>query len=361
MESTCINIKSVRTPRVRCKNPATHGEYCGIHYKSPRPWIACTPTKIINKKKKKRKIEDNELDSKNKIIKWWRVFRGNYLFKTRGPAFYVRDISTNDTDFFSCDNVKDISSPMFFSYKCDDSHVYSFDLRSIYSLITNGRNNNSSIDNPYNRIPIPSKIIEKVDKLAKLLLAHGVSVHWAPLKPPTPEQQFRMRVVDVFHTIDELNYYSSPDWFIRLDARGHRRFYTELHDIWTHRAGLTLTQKTAMIPGFHTKLFRSAPWTLRDVSPETVAKLNLSTIKLFIESANDRSDRILGAMYVVTALTLVSSEARNAYPWLYETVEPTNTNLFPDAIINNTPIGLVLINEFIQAHIPTLQLPPTIE
>jgi len=39
-----------------------------------------------------------------------------------------------------------------------------------------------------------------------------------------------------------------------------------------------------------------------------------------ITSAEDRNDRIIGAMYIISTLTLVCNPAREAYPWLYESV-----------------------------------------
>jgi hypothetical protein len=143
---------------------------------------------------------------------------------------------------------------------------------------------------------------------------------WAPLAPPTPEQQVRMKVVDLFNKIDELNYYSSPDWFLELDQRGQRYLYTTLHDIWTHRAGLSMTQKASLVPQFQHRLFRHPPWAIRELPLETLQRLNMATIRMLITSAADRNDRILGAMYVVTALTVVNETARTAYPWLYESV-----------------------------------------
>lgn len=358
----CANIKALRTPKLKCKNPATHGSYCGLHYKTPRPWVPGTP------KEKKRKIgkhllqkdADHEASRAAKIVKWWRTYAPLYLYRTRGPAYYNRDCPVNDTDFFSCDKITDVSGSMFYSYSDSDNHVYAFDIRSIHSLCLNARNAYTNPENPYNRAVIPVKVREQVTKVVRLLTAHNVSVTWAPLAPPTPEQQFRMKIVDVFRAIDELNYYSSPDWFLQLDARGHRRFYTELHDIWVHRAGMTLQQKSAIVPGFQARLFRSAPWVLRDLSLEVVAKLNLTTIRLFVGSAEDRNDKILGAMYVVTALTLVNPAAREAYPWLYETVEPVAAMPFPGPppIVGGGFLGMGWLNEFIQALPPPLQLPP---
>jgi hypothetical protein len=323
----------VRAPKLRCKNPATHGQFCGIHYKSPRPWVPGSPKQVA---KKTKKAQQALVPAASKIAKWWRLRRGLYLFSRRGPAFYARTLTVNDTDFFSTDKVCDISGAYFFSYKDADNHVYAFDVRSIHSLLENARLSNHPAENPYTRAPIVGSVQTKVARLVKLLKAHGCTTTWAPLTPDTPEQQFRMKVVDVFHTIDELNYYSSPDWFLTMDVRANRRFYAELHDIWVHRAGLSIPQKNAIVPGWAQRLFRQPPWTLRDAALDAIQKINLSTMRSFIKSAEDRNDRILGAMYVVTALTIVSPAAREAYPWLYESVEqgPVIQNYIPQHQLN---------------------------
>lgn len=353
----CGNIQSKRKPKIRCKNPATHGQFCGIHYKSPRPWVPSSPNKLTVNKKVKEYIQSHT-DAVIQIIRWWRSVRGLYLFSKRGPAYYDRLCPVNDADFFSTDKITDISGAYFFSYKGDDNHVYAFDIRSIHSLLENAKQSNIIAENPYNRAVITDSVKDKVTSVVALLKAHGCTTTWSPLTPATPEQQFRMKVVDVFHIIDELNYYSSPDWFLNMDTRAHRRFYAELHDIWVHRAGLSLIQKNLIVPGFPQKIFRHAPWSLRDAPLETIQKLNLNTIRFFIKSAEDRNDRILGAMYIVTALTIVCPGARDAYPWLFESVgSPTGPPLHPLFEINNQ---LGWLNQLLAeaAGPPPLQLPP---
>jgi hypothetical protein len=43
---------------------------------------------------------------------------------------------------------------------------------------------------------------------------------------------------------------------------------------------------------------------------------------MFISAAVDKSDRGLGAMYILTAMTLVCRECAESYPWLYESANP---------------------------------------
>jgi hypothetical protein len=209
---------------------------------------------------------------------------------------------------------------MFFSYAEPDKHVYGFDIRSIHTLLYRARQEGEKALNPYTRTEFPTGVARRVSSRVRWLARHGFPTEWAPLTPPTPEQATRMKIVDLFSRIDELNYYSSPDWFIELTAAGHARFYRELYMIWNVRAGLTSAQKNAIVPQFHTRLFRVPPAAARGMTLEAVQKLNMGVIRLMIGSAADRNDRILGAMYVVSTLTLVHEGARTAYPWLYESV-----------------------------------------
>ena len=326
----CENIKSRKQPKKRCTNPATHGKYCGIHYKHPHAWAPATPTlaPIADKpiKVKKFKAKPIVIDKSAKAIKiqkWYRFRNGIKNYFDKGPAVYNRSLCTNETDFFSTDSLADISNCLFFSYKDSDNHVYGFDIRSINQLIQRARVSGETAANPFTRNSISETVVRRVAKQVRWLHARHMQTEWEPLAPPTPEQQIRMKIVDLFHKIDELNYYSSPNWFIDLDQRGQRKFYTELQAIWTHRAGLSMVQKNTIVPNFTQKIFRHAPWALVDQSIESLQKLNMNTIKTLISSATDKNDRILGAMYVVSALTIVSRQARDAYPWLYESVAET--------------------------------------
>jgi hypothetical protein len=365
----CANIKSRKDPKKRCTNSATHGEFCGIHRKHPRPWSPKTP----EQHKRKNVIIDPLIISK--ISEWWKISRGLYLRRKHGPAYWVRNICVNDCDFFSTESLTDISNAMFYSYKDIDNHIYGFDIRSIYTLIYRARLSGETPKNPFTRTELPTLIIKHISTLVKFLQRHKISTEWAPLVPPTPEQQIRMKIVDIFTKINELNYYSSPDWFIDLDVENHRNFYNNMYDIWTYRANLSMMQKNLIVPGFNSKLFRTPRWALADHGLESLQKLNLSVIRTLIESAADRNDRILGAMYVISALTLVCNAARIAYPWLYETVAEDNPGVPVAApareaqrlvLANMLGIGwlqdLLALNGNVERHevpvIPHLRLPP---
>ena len=372
---TCMNIKSHRSPKEKCKNPQTHGSYCGVHYKKPFPWTPASPDTIAKRVQRRKQRKETKVvvakavnDVAKKIQTWWRAVRGMYMVGRRGLAYYDRSITTNDTEFFSTEALKDISGVMFFSYKDTDGHYYGFDLRSIHTVIYRARMAGEEPQNPFTRSPVLSAVIQNVAQLIRFVGKHGFPTEWAPLTPPTPEQQWRMKVVDLFNKINELNYYSSPDWFIGLDANGQRKFYAELHGIWTHRAGLSAAQKSLIVPNYSQRLFRHPPWALGDQTLEAMQKINMGVIRLMITAGDDKNDRILGAMYVVSGLTLVNQAARSAYPWLYESV-----NGFPEEttvpvvggrrFVFGNLFGIGWLNDILTLapdynHIPPLQLPP---
>jgi len=317
----CKNRKSRRNSNHRCTNLATHGDYCGVHYKKPNPWTPSEKYIMWQQREKAQLYETQNAQNAARIIQiWWKIHYPLRMIHLHGIGYYNRSIITNTEDFFSTDSLQILIGRMLFSYMDQDKHVYAFDIRSIHMLIYKARLACEVPNNPYNRIPFSTSLLHKVERLVHYLKQYSIATEWAPLEPATPEQQWCMKVVDLFRNIDELNYYSSPDWFLDLDLDDHGLFYREIHEIWNHRAGLSIQQKNLIVPRFSVKLFRHPPWALLDQPLETLQRVNMYTIRTLISSAEDRNDRILGAMYVISALTLVSHEARCAYPWLYDSV-----------------------------------------
>ena len=54
-------------------------------------------------------------------------------------------------------------------------------------------------------------------------------------------------------------------------------------------------------------------------------KQAIKIIEYLVKSGHTQETRSLGAYYVLAALTLVSDEARNSLPWLYQSVAYNNS------------------------------------
>jgi hypothetical protein len=341
-DKVCKSVRSKKKINERCRNPATNGSFCGIHTKNQIIWVPNNSPSLS--RKLMRAVLSG--DSVTTIQRWYRRVRRLFLVRKHGIGYWDRSILTNDSDFFSTEPIKDISGCMFISYRDEQNHVYGFDIRSLNSLYIRALQTGEEPQNPFTRRALPAALEAKKNRIVESLTKHGISVEWIPIQPPTPEQQWRMKVVDLFHKIDELNYYSSPDWFIGLNSHGQAKFYRELFDIWNFRAGLSSVQKQAIVPQYNQKIFRHSPFMISGQPIGAIQKINMTTIRLLITSAEDRNDRILGAMYVVTAFTIVNRQARIAYPWLYDSVAfqelPVQTG--PDENLVNQLEQLIGIN-----------------
>jgi len=214
-----------------------------------------------------------------KIQKVFRGFLNRKLHKLQGPALMNRKICTNDTDFFTMDDMIEIPVTQFYSYKDDDDFVYGFNIVSLYNLI---KKEGLCAKNPYNRSEFDNKVNGN---------------------------------------------YANSEWFSELSRNSHIRFARELVDIWNYRALLTVAKKVEICPP-HGNPFLGTPYyiniasnvVLNNLSIETLVKYNVQIIENLVKSAVDIDNKMLGTFYVLSALTLVSQSARDAMPWLYDAV-----------------------------------------
>ena len=360
----CKNIRSRRIPDQRCPNPATHGDYCGIHFKFPRPFKTAIEQALVvatNEIIPPSTPNMNFVPKAIEIQKWWRLYGRLRIRSRQGPARYTRNVATNTTDFYSMEDISGVEGIYLFSFfDASDKHVYAFDIRSFSSLLEKSQ----EVQNPYTRQVIPTTILEKAAKFVRWCRRKGISTRWAPIEAATPEQRFHVKVTDLFQKIDELNYYTNPDWFINLTVDKLRCFYVELFDIWYHRAELSVGRRNVIIPP-PARPFR---YPVREIvtmrSLEFLRKTNMDIIRMFISAAEDKSDRILGAMYVVTALTLVSRPCAEMYPWLFESATPGiyeryRTMTDEDNLDAHAVNAINYLNAILNMnHIPPLALPP---
>jgi hypothetical protein len=315
---SCKNIRSRNHPDQRCTNPAVQGEYCGLHYKHPRPFKSRAKLSIDETPVNTIVIPMNSEQSVRKLQKWWR-FRGRLrAFFRQGPVRWQRSISTNETDFYSMETICSLSGEYVFSFVENAKCAYAFDVRSLSTLLEK----TEQCQNPYTREPLTESVLAKAKKFIRWSRKKGVDTRWVPIEPESPDIRFKLKVTDLFQKIDELNYYTNPEWFLGMDIDDQRCFYVELYDIWFHRADLSPEMRKTIIPDPAHPFKYNINEIVAQKNMDFLRKLNMDMIRMFISAAAERSDRILGAMYVVTVMTLVSRQCRSMYPWLYESATP---------------------------------------
>ena len=260
-----------------------------------------------------------------KIQKVFRGFLNRKLHKLQGPALKNRKICTNDTDFFTMDDMIEIPTTQFYSYRDKDDFVYGFNIVSLYNLILK---EGSRAKNPYNRSEFDTNVKENVLSMIRIskLLKIPIEIE---LKNEVmdPAKRLELKILDLFQTMNSYGNYANSEWFSDLSRNSHIRFARELVDIWNYRALLTMAKKQEICPP-HGTPFLGTPYftnvasntTLNNFSLETIVKYNIQIIENLVKSAIDIDNKMLGTFYVLSSLTLVSQQARDAMPWLYESV-----------------------------------------
>ena len=239
-----------------------------------------------------------------------------------GPAMIHRKLCVNETDFFSMQSLSKIPYTQFMSYKDVDDMIYGFDILSIYNLLKKGGKTTS---NPYNRNPIPKGVRSSLKRILRVsrILGDFIDIKIeAPDAHISSGKQLELRALAVFQDIDELGNYTDPTWFQTLGRHQLIRFIRELADIWTYRANLSPMVKREICPPVGTP-FRSLDFhSLPNLSNESLKRVSVALIETFVRRGINSESRMLGANYVLCALTLVNSDAASSLPWLYQSVAP---------------------------------------
>ena len=131
------------------------------------------------------------------------------------------------------------------------------------------------------------------------------------------------KLITLFQKIDLLGNYTQVEWLINLSPYYVRRFILELYDIWDYRSQLTKEMKINICPP-HGYPFKDVPLHViqnnHNISIDILKNYCAIIIHQLINSSTERENQSLGAIYVLSALTLVNPNAAESMPWLYQSV-----------------------------------------
>ena len=257
-------------------------------------------------------INLNKIFLKNivKIILIQSIFRMKYIKfinKLRGPALFNRKISTNETDFYTFDNINTIPINYFYSFS-ENNTVYSFDIRSFKLLIEQNNKNNPYNRNNINKINITnSLIIIKYLEYNNLFEIFEEDIL-------TEEQKLTQKIINIFQKIDNFGYNTNISWFSSLSLQHLKKFWINLEDIWNYRCNLSIIEKKNIIK--NNKPFLNFYKINKYINKTQLQYVILDDINIFISNGNETSDSNIGCLYVLTALSQVSYNCLESMPWL---------------------------------------------
>ena len=267
----------------------------------------------------------------NVLQRSWRCYMRKLYNKTLGPAFFKRDKSNNLEDFLTTEPINSIDYKHFMSFQDNDGFIYTFNFISLCRLFEK-----NMIYNPYNRNPFSDSFLSLFKKRIiynKIYFYITTSEYNLYLPSFTnnnetnntvnTEQDINNSIRNIFMEIDNVGNYTDPNWLLNLNERQMKKFIYELQDIWEYRAQIDRNIKRQIYP-VNGNPFHDVPHhTQMNINNNTYSIQRLKRIiqrvlKRFINYCINDDVKQLSAIYILTALTLVSQEAATSMPWLYQ-------------------------------------------
>ena len=304
----CSNIKSRKHPSERCTYPVKKGDFCFRHLKNPvRFQLPARPSATT------RSLQA----AARKIQKWWLLKNGIRLFFQRGPAFLNRELCNNETEIATLEPLDTIKRDYFFIIK-EAGKFWGFDIRALLiHYEQSGR-----LTNIYTTVPCDNHIVEAFRKRLDTLRRWKYALTFESTETLTLKQSWNLRVLDMCLRLDMLGYRIATQWFSDLSVFDQRKLYLTLFQLWDRELDLTDEKRLQLVPDYLSptnKLFKWNPeTTITKTELDSIRRTNLNIIERLISSASQQSDKTLAAMYTVMALSRVSYNCREAYPWLTE-------------------------------------------
>lgn len=311
----CMNIRSRAHSDVQCSASATQGDYCGKHYKKPIRFFD-------RKRNDQRNIYTcSQNAASQKIYFWWKRRSAHRRFFDQGPAIHDRIVAQNTTEVYSLEPINTIPQAFFFSFADSTKCIWAFDIRSLLNILSQGQ----PLQNPYTRETLPEAILRKFRSRIDWLRKRKFPLLYGLEEVITPEQEWTQKVLDIFMKMESLGYLSNTSWFHELSLEQHRRFYRTVYELWFFRLGLTNSQKGEICPGHQTnqgRLFHKTPEEALRQHTEVKwwKRTNLGIMNSLITKGTTKSNKGLGALYVVMGFVTVNESAAGSYPWIAESL-----------------------------------------
>jgi hypothetical protein len=263
-------------------------------------------------------------------------FRGHFIRrilcrKTRKDALIK--LCVNETDFYTMEPLAEIPDLLFYSFQHKNDHIfYGFNLESLIQLIQKTPEK-APVKNPYNRVEFSKTELENIQCIFKHICSYfpqlvktfaftqslsQIDQIRAKLRE-IREQPIQQRILTLFMEIDSLGNYTHPMWFAELSSRGDfRRLYRVLYNVWFHHARLNYEIRSAICTIGDP--FENIIGFMNCVNVDVLRDKCLRVFENLVYGGVDIDHRRLGAFHALTALTVVSLDARIAMPWLYESL-----------------------------------------
>ena len=272
--------------------------------------------KQLNRTRIKRQNINNYTESNiNSIIKLQKHIRG-FIVKNniyyKGISLYCRHLCNNRTDCTTFLNIEEVPFNEYFSYCCTNNHHWGFNIATFKELLK------FSDCNPYDQCKIDNNVINKFNKLLNKL-NREFKIEADIITDPTIK--LHQRCVSIFQMMDNLKQYTQCNWFLDLNLVQMKELYKQLEDLWNYRINLSLDNKKKYVKSGI--LFEHKILSINKITSRIkLANILLDNFEKLITEGDNKEFCTTGALWILSALTIVSKNARDALPWLYQSAHP---------------------------------------
>ena len=259
---------------------------------------------LITNIKKYIVLERYYLANEYKIIKIQCILRMRNILKRAGCV--------NDMDIISYTSKYEIPNKFFYRFYDNISdRMYAYDIRSLLEIIKS-----EYPSCPYTFRQFTDEEKEKIMSYCYALYNKGININ-IEKTPLSPEEELEMKMKDVFHKINMLDNYTNYIWFKQLELNQLITLYIKCEDIWNFRSGMTIESKAQIVNGG--QAFVIPMGFIKNMKSKfKLRHVLLDEFYRFITEGNDRDERKLGAILILSALVEVSIPAAYALPHLVQ-------------------------------------------
>jgi len=308
----CSNIKSRKHPDSRCTLSASEGDFCSRHTKNPIRFQEAFIHDSTNSVKKGKAVLI--------LQRAWKLYRPLLRFNRQGPAVNCPNLAENNSDVYTLESTENIPMIYRWSYADSRKHIWIFDIRSL--SMSHVEDEREGIINPYTRDKLSVQAENSFHQRCTFLRARKYCLVHSSDGELTPDQLWHQKILDVVLKYDMLGYHTCLSWFEDLSMSQLIIFYTELYSLWMIRLHLSANIKNQIIPGWNNPenlLFKiHTSDIINRKEKKWWQKILLELLDRFISSGQQKEQRILGALYGMTAFAIVSPHVRRHYSWLVD-------------------------------------------
>lgn len=305
-----------------------------------------------------------------KIQKIFRKYLVSKMFSLKGYGFKNRDKCVNNSDFYTMEPINEIPHNTFFSYTDSNNFTYGFDITSLVELIKH--NHSLPLINPYNREKIDTTIKSNIINLYNILHIIYPEVIKDSMRIPNSNGMWHQsrnrntsgsrsqiisisrrrrvlnnnfeqslsdtervalfnkmnemrskpindRIQELFIDIDLLGNYTQPSWFTNLSRIQYLQLYQSLYNIWRGYISIELRRSISCLNDPFAESLNDV-LNIEEITLERIKESCLYVIENMVYTGVDLEYRKIGTFHALTALTLVSIDAREHLQWLYDSI-----------------------------------------